>query len=81
MREVGVDLSTATPMLLDDALARQAQILVTMGCGEQCPVVPGAKRIDWNVPDPKGRDAQEVRVIRDNIKRQVVALIEQERLQ
>jgi arsenate reductase (thioredoxin) len=81
MREVGVDLSATTPTLLDDALAREAQILVTMGCGEQCPIVPGVKRIDWNVPDPKGRDAQEVRVIRDNIKRQVVALIDQERLQ
>ena len=81
MREVGIDLSGATPTRLNDALTREAQILVTMGCGEECPIVPGAKRIDWNVPDPKGRDAEEVRAIREDITRQVAALIEQEHLQ
>jgi arsenate reductase len=81
MREVGIDLSAATPTRLDDALAREAQILVTMGCGEECPIVPGVKRIDWNVPDPKGRDAQDVRAIREDIERLVAGLIAQERLQ
>ena len=81
MREVGIDLSGATPTRLDDALAREAQILVTMGCGEECPIVPGVKRIDWNVPDPKGRDAQDVRAIRKDIERLVAGLIAQERLQ
>lgn len=81
MREVGLDLTSAVPQRLTTHLVERAQILVTMGCGETCPVVPGLKRVDWDLPDPKGRDAQQVRDIRDTIKRHVVQLLAEERLQ
>jgi arsenate reductase len=80
MREVGIDVADAVPHRLTDELAGRAQILVTMGCGETCPVVPGAKRIDWDLPDPKGRPLHEVRDIRDTIKRQVEQLLVAEAL-
>ena len=54
LKEVGLDISDAVPRLLDEAMAGSAQWLVTMGCGEQCPVVPGLKRADWPINDPKG---------------------------
>ena len=76
MREWGVELSAATPVRLTDTLARQAQWLVTMGCGDQCPVVPGAQVEDWPLPDPKGRPMDEVRAIRDDIARRVEALVD-----
>ena len=75
MREVGVDLSGARPQRLSDELAASAQVLVTMGCGEACPVVPGLKRADWPIDDPKGRPLEEVRRIRDEIRRRVEALL------
>ena len=75
MREVGIDLSRATPELLSDALAAQAQYLITMGCGDQCPVVPGAVRSDWPLPDPKGQALDAVRGIRDDIRERVEAMI------
>jgi arsenate reductase len=75
MREVGVDLGDATPKLLTDALARAATLLVTMGCGDACPVVPGLRRIDWTFADPKGRSLADVRQIRDAIRRAVEELI------
>ncbi len=75
MAEVGVDLSHAQPQKLTDDLARGAALLVTMGCGEQCPYVPGLARDDWPLPDPKGRSVAEVRVIRDEVRRRVAALI------
>jgi arsenate reductase len=75
MREVGIDLSDADPRLLTDELAAGAQILVTMGCGESCPVVPGLRRQDWNLPDPKGLPIERVRAIRDEIRRRVGELI------
>lgn len=80
MREVGVELGAASPQRLTDDLARQATMLVTMGCGEQCPVVPGLRRDDWPLDDPKGRPVDEVRRIREEIRKRVIALIERERI-
>ena len=78
MREVGLDLATATPLKLTDDLARQAQLLITMGCGDECPFVPGLTRDDWPLDDPKGKSLDEVRRIRDEIRDRVRTLIEQE---
>ena len=78
MEEVGIDLSEATTMKLTPDVAQTAQILVTMGCGDRCPVVPGAKRDDWPMEDPKGRPLDEVRKIRDEIRDRVQALIDAE---
>jgi arsenate reductase (thioredoxin) len=75
MREIGIDLSTARPQLLTAALARDARMLVTMGCGEECPFVPGVERADWALPDPKGKPVEEVRAIRDDIGTRVAALV------
>jgi arsenate reductase len=75
MRDLGIDLSTAQPTLLTDELAAGAQLLVTMGCGESCPVVPGMLRQDWNLPDPKGQPIERVRAIRDDIRTRVEQLI------
>ena len=75
MREVGIDLSASRPRLLTDDLARTVTLLITMGCGEQCPYVPGLERDDWELPDPKGRPIEEVRAIRDDIRDRVAALV------
>lgn len=75
MREVDIDLSTTTPRLLTDELAAQAQLLVTMGCGEACPFVPGLRREDWNLADPHGQSMDRVRAIRDEIRGRVGRLI------
>jgi arsenate reductase len=75
MRQVGIELGGLTPRLLTADLASQAQILVTMGCGESCPVVPGAKREDWDLPDPKGQPLPYVRQIRDEIRKKVHAMV------
>jgi arsenate reductase len=75
MREVGVDLAGRTPQKLTDALASTASILVTMGCGETCPVVPGLRRLDWPLDDPKGQPVERVREIRDDIRNRVANLI------
>jgi arsenate reductase (thioredoxin) len=75
MREAGIDLSQAQPTLLTDALARDAELLVTMGCGESCPVVPGLARADWDLPDPKGQPRERVRAIRDDIRARVAELV------
>ena len=74
MREVGIDLGAATPRLLTPDLAPRIGWLVTMGCGESCPVVPGLRRDDWGIPDPKGESPGRVREIRDEIRRRVEAL-------
>src|SRR5262245_57860381 len=76
MREVGVDLSTKQPRRLTDELARSASLLITMGCGDACPYVPGLDRDDWPLPDPKGRPLDEVRRIRDEIRDRVLALLD-----
>jgi arsenate reductase len=80
MKEVGVDLSTATPQKLTDELARGASMLVTMGCGEACPVVPGLRREDWPLEDPKGKPMDRVREIRDEVRGRVEDLIRREQL-
>jgi arsenate reductase (thioredoxin) len=76
MHEIGVDLSSAQPRLLTGELAASVNMLVTMGCGEECPYVPGVERADWALPDPKGRPVEEVRAIREEIKTRVAALVE-----
>lgn len=78
MEETGINLSEAQPQKLTPELAKDAELLVTMGCGEQCPFVPGLRRDDWPLPDPKSLPLEEVRKIRDEVKRRVVALISQE---
>jgi arsenate reductase (thioredoxin) len=78
MRELGIDLSGARPRKLTAELAAQANLLVTMGCGDQCPLVPGLRRDDWKLADPKGRNLEDVRNIRDEICSRVLALVEQE---
>lgn len=75
MAEVGIDLGGARPALLTAELAAGAELLVTMGCGESCPVVPGLRREDWNLPDPKGEPIERVRAIRDEIRARVERLI------
>jgi arsenate reductase len=80
MNEVGVDLSTAVPQKLTDELARGASMLVTMGCGEACPVVPGLRREDWPLEDPKGKPMERVREIRDEVRGRVEDLIRREQL-
>src|SRR5438874_3174496 len=78
MREVGIDLSNTRPRMLTAELAQGASLLVTMGCGDECPVIPGARREDWPLADPKGQPLGSVRDIRDEIKRRVVALLSSE---
>lgn len=75
MREVGYDLSAARPALLTPEMAASASLLVTMGCGEACPYVPGLRREDWALDDPKGRDRAGVRRIRDDIRARVERLV------
>lgn len=75
MREMGIDLSAQQPQKLTAALAAQAQWLITMGCGDECPVVPGTKRDDWPLADPKGQSMAAVRAIADDLNRRVRALI------
>ena len=74
MRELGADLSDRRPQRLTDELARWADVIVTMGCGDECPYIPGKRYIDWDLPDPKGRPLDEVRGIRDDIAGRVTAL-------
>ena len=78
MREVGVDLSRATTTRLTPDVAQQAQGLVTMGCGDECPFVPGVKRDDWPLVDPKGQPLALVRAIREDIRQRVQRLIQNE---
>ena len=79
MNEVGVDLSKAGTTRLTTEVAQQAQMLITMGCGDQCPVVPGIRRDDWPLEDPKGKPIAQVRAIRDDIRQRVEALLVDER--
>jgi arsenate reductase (thioredoxin) len=74
MREDGIDLAGVKPQFLSEELARQATLLVTMGCGDACPYVPGLKKLDWPLRDPKGQPIESVREIRDEIRERVVAL-------
>ncbi len=74
MRELGIDLSCRKPQLLTRQLAEQADLVVTMGCGDACPYIPGKRYLDWNLSDPKGLPMDEVRAVRDNIERRVKTL-------
>ena len=75
MRERGVDLSDRVPRRLTSELAEQADVVVTMGCGDECPYIPGKRYLDWELEDPAGRPVDEVRVIRDDIARRVRDLV------
>ncbi len=77
MREVGIDLSGRVPRPLTDDLAEWADVVVTIGCGDECPYIPGKRYLDWDLPDPAGRPLAEVRTTRDDIGRRVRALVEQ----
>ena len=76
MRELGIDISDRRPQRLTESLARNASLLITMGCGNECPYVPGLERDEWPLTDPKNRPVAEVRQIRDEIRDRVAALIE-----
>ncbi len=78
MREVGIDLTQASPRRLTPELVAGAELLVTMGCGEECPLVPGVRREDWPIPDPNGQSLARVREIRDEVRSRVVALVRAE---
>jgi arsenate reductase len=78
MKEVGIDLTNAIPQKLTTALAEGAALLVTMGCGDECPYVPGLRRADWPLQDPKGQSGDRVREIRDDIRNRVAELIAHE---
>jgi protein-tyrosine-phosphatase len=75
MRELGIDLSGRRPQRLTTALAEQADVVVTMGCGDACPYIPGTRYLDWDLPDPKDRPLDEVRAVRDEIARRVEQLV------
>jgi arsenate reductase len=75
MKEVGIDLSREGPKFLSDELARTATLLITMGCGEVCPAIPGLGRDDWPLEDPKGKPVSRVREIREEIQQRVQGLV------
>jgi arsenate reductase (thioredoxin) len=79
MKELGLDLAQNRPQKLTDELAQGATLLITMGCGDECPYVPGLARDDWPLPDPKGRPIEEVRKIRDEVRRRVSELLDARR--
>jgi arsenate reductase len=75
MAEIGVDIAEELPKPLADEAVRAADVVITMGCGDTCPVYPGKRYLDWDLADPAGRDVGEVRAIRDEIDRRVQALL------
>jgi arsenate reductase (thioredoxin) len=75
MAEIGIDLRDRVPRLLTRELAERADVVVTMGCGDECPYIPGKRYVDWELPDPKGRPLAEVRATRDDISARVDALV------
>jgi arsenate reductase (thioredoxin) len=77
MNELGIDLSARIPIKLSRDLAEQADLVITMGCGDECPYIPGKRYLDWELPDPAGRQIDEVRAIRDQINELILTLIEQ----
>lgn len=78
MHEVGIDLSGAKPQRLTEELARGADLLITMGCGDECPYIPGLRREDWPLPDPKGKGIEPVRAIRNEIEARTLRLLKSE---
>ena len=77
MREAGIDLSAAKPQYLSTDITKDAHIVITMGCGDECPLIPGVEREDWPLDDPKGQPIETVRRIRDDIKKRVQALVKE----
>jgi arsenate reductase (thioredoxin) len=77
MAELGIDLSGRTPRGLTRDLAEEADVVVTMGCGDECPYIPGKRYLDWDLEDPKGRPLEEVRATRDDIERRIRELVEE----
>jgi arsenate reductase (thioredoxin) len=77
MRELGIDLSPRVPKRLTDADAEWADVVVTMGCGDECPFIPGKRYLDWDLPDPKGRPLEEVRATREEIERRIGELLDE----
>jgi arsenate reductase (thioredoxin) len=77
MAELDIDVSRRTPQPLTDDLARWADVVVTMGCGDQCPYIPGKRYVDWDLADPHGRSLADVRRIRDEIAARTAALAEE----
>ena len=75
MAEIGIDVADRRPQPLTHALAERADVVVTMGCGDACPYIPGKRYVDWDLPDPKDRPRDEVRAIRDEIAGRVEALL------
>lgn len=75
MNDLGIDLSDRRPQRLTHELATHADVVVTMGCGDACPFIPGTRYVDWDLPDPKGRPIDEVRATREDIARRVEALV------
>ena len=75
MREIGLDLSKELPQPLTNEFVREADVVVTMGCGDACPIYPGKRYLDWELPDPAGKSVEEVREIRDEIARRVTVLL------
>ena len=75
MRELGIDLADRQPRALTRELAEEADVVVTMGCGDECPYIPGKRYLDWELEDPTGRPVDEVRATRDEIERRVNALV------
>jgi arsenate reductase len=75
MNELGIDLSGRVPKLLDTTDAEWADVVVTMGCGDKCPYIPGRRYVDWDLPDPKGQPVEVVRATRDEIERRVRSLV------
>jgi arsenate reductase len=77
MGEIGIDLSERTPHLLERSDAEWADLVVTMGCGDSCPYIPGKRYLDWDLEDPSGRPLEEVRATRDEIERRISSLLEE----
>jgi protein-tyrosine-phosphatase len=75
MRELDIDLANRRPQPLSDELAERADVVVTMGCGDACPYIPGKRYLDWDLPDPKGQSIESVRLTRDEIAHRVAALV------
>jgi arsenate reductase len=75
MRELDIDLAGRVPRALTREAAERADVVVTMGCGDECPYIPGKRYVDWELPDPKGLPVEEVRTIRDDIARRVEGLV------
>jgi protein-tyrosine-phosphatase len=75
MNEVGIDISAERPKKLEDGMVREADVVITMGCGDACPIYPGKRYEDWDLEDPSGKDLETVRGIRDRISERVDALL------